>query len=150
MSLILRGKKSQALIVYVCVCVCQSLVMSDSLRPHGLQPASLLCPWDFPGKNTGVSCHFLLQGIFPTTVSNPRLLHCRWILQYYTWEAQISTTLDISPPWFYGSKHTSKLINLHICIKYVQLFCKAVEKQIPLFLILQEYFHKGTRIFTTA
>ena len=32
---------------------------------HGLWPASLLCPWDFPGKNTGVGCHFLLQGIFP-------------------------------------------------------------------------------------
>ena len=37
------------------------LVMSDSLLPHGLQPTRLLCPWDFPGKNTGVGCHFLLQ-----------------------------------------------------------------------------------------
>ena len=34
------------------------------LWPHGLQPARLLCPWDFPGKNTGVGGHFLLQGIF--------------------------------------------------------------------------------------
>ena len=33
------------------------------LWPHGLQPARLLCPWDFPGKNTGVGCHFLLQGL---------------------------------------------------------------------------------------
>ena len=33
------------------------------------------CPWDFPGKNTGVGCHFLLQGIFPTQGSNPGLLH---------------------------------------------------------------------------
>ena len=40
--------------------------MSNSLRPHGLQPARLLCPWDTQGKNTGVGCHFLLQGIFPT------------------------------------------------------------------------------------
>ena len=32
-------------------------------------------PWDFPGKNTGVACHFLLQGIFPTQESNPHLLH---------------------------------------------------------------------------
>ena len=31
-------------------------VMSDSLQPHGLQPTRLLCPWDFPGKSTGVSC----------------------------------------------------------------------------------------------
>ena len=32
-------------------------VVSDSLRPHGLQPTRLLCPWDFPGKSTGVGCH---------------------------------------------------------------------------------------------
>ena len=30
-------------------------------RPHGLQPTRLLCPWDFPGKSTGVGCHCLLQ-----------------------------------------------------------------------------------------
>ena len=38
-------------------------------------PASLPCPRDFPGKNTGVSYHFLLQGIFPTQGLNPRLLN---------------------------------------------------------------------------
>ena len=54
--------------------------MSDSLRPHGLQPARLLCLWDFPGNNTGVGCHFLLQGIFPTQGSNPGLPHCRQML----------------------------------------------------------------------
>ena len=37
--------------------------MSDSLWPHGLKPTSLLPPWDSPGKNTGVGCHFLLQCI---------------------------------------------------------------------------------------
>ena len=36
-------------------------VVSDSHRPHGLQPTRLLCPWDFPGKSNGVGCHFLLQ-----------------------------------------------------------------------------------------
>ena len=39
--------------------LCRS-IMSDSLQPHRLLPARLLCPWDFPGKNTGVGCHFLL------------------------------------------------------------------------------------------
>ena len=53
--------------------------MSDSLRPHLLQPTSLLCPWASPGKNTGVGSHSLLQGIFPTQGSNPGLLHCRQI-----------------------------------------------------------------------
>ena len=37
-------------------------VVSDSVRPHGLQPTRLLHPWDFPGKSTGVGCHCLLQG----------------------------------------------------------------------------------------
>ena len=36
-------------------------VMSDSVQPHGLQPTRLLCPWDFPGKSTGVGCHCLLR-----------------------------------------------------------------------------------------
>ena len=56
--------------------------MSDSLRPHQLQPARLLCPWNSQGKNTGVGCHSLLQGIFPTQGSNPGLPHCRWILYH--------------------------------------------------------------------
>ena len=55
-------------------------IMSDSLQPHGLWPAKLLCPWNFPGKNTGVGSHPLLQGIFPTQGLNPGLLHCRQIL----------------------------------------------------------------------
>ena len=43
------------------------------LRPHGLYPTRLLCPWDFPGKNTGLGCHFLLQGIFLIQILNSRL-----------------------------------------------------------------------------
>ena len=37
---------------------------------HGLQPTRLLIPWDFPGKNIGMGCHFLLQGIFPVQGCN--------------------------------------------------------------------------------
>ena len=58
------------------------LVMSDFLQLHGLQPTRLLCPWNSPGKNTGVGCDFLLQGIFLTQESNLGLLHCRQILYY--------------------------------------------------------------------
>ena len=57
-------------------------VVPNSLRLHGLQPSRLLGPWDFPGKDTGVGWHFLLQGIFPTQGSNPGLLHCRQILYW--------------------------------------------------------------------
>ena len=43
-----------------------------------LYPSRLLCPWDSPGKNTEVGCHFLVQGIFPTQGSNQCLLH--WLV----------------------------------------------------------------------
>ena len=55
-------------------CVYSCSVVSNSLWPHGLQPARLLCPWNYPGKNTEVGSHFLLQGIFPTQRSNPHIL----------------------------------------------------------------------------
>ena len=45
---------------YCCCCQVMSVV-SDSVRPHRRQPNRLLCPWESPGKNTGVGCHFLLQ-----------------------------------------------------------------------------------------
>ena len=54
-----------------------------SLQPHGLQPSRLLCPWDAPGKNTGVGCHALLQEIFPTQKLNSGPLYCRKII--YLW-----------------------------------------------------------------
>ena len=51
------------------------LLLVLSLGPQGLQRARLLCPWNFPGKDTRVICHSLLQGIFSTQRSNPRVLH---------------------------------------------------------------------------
>ena len=56
------------------VCMLSDSVMSYSLQPHGLEPASLLCLWDFPG-NPGMGCHFLLQGTFPTQGLKLHLLH---------------------------------------------------------------------------
>ena len=55
-------------------------VMSNPLRPFGLEPTRLLCPWDFSNKNTGVGCHILLQRIFPTLLCLLCLLHCNQIL----------------------------------------------------------------------
>ena len=78
----------------VCVCVCVSRsVVSNPLGPHGLQPARLLCPWDSPGKNTGVGCHALFQEIFPTQGSNLHLLHCRQIL--YHWATRKAPCCDV-------------------------------------------------------
>ena len=57
-------------------------VVSNSPAARGLEPSRLLRPWEFPGRNTGVDGHFLLQGIFLTRGWNlrlPCLLHGRWI-----------------------------------------------------------------------
>ena len=61
-------------------------VVSDSLQLHGLLPTRLLCPWNSPDKNTGVGCHALLQGIFPTQELNPGLPHCMQIFHPYLLE----------------------------------------------------------------
>ena len=50
----------------MCVCVLNCSVMSDSLWPYGLQPTRLPVHGDSPGENTGMACHVLLQGIYPT------------------------------------------------------------------------------------
>ena len=55
-------------------------VVSDSLRPTACSPPGSSVHGDSPGKNTGVGCPALLQGIFPIHESNVGLLHCRWIL----------------------------------------------------------------------
>ena len=56
--------------VHVCLLTRLCLILCD---PHGLYPARLLCPWNSPGKNTGVSCHSLLQGIFKIEPGSPEL-----------------------------------------------------------------------------
>ena len=56
-------------------CYLKWVAQSDSLRPHGLYNL-----WNSPGQNTGVGCHALLQGIFPTQGSNTGLPHCRQVL----------------------------------------------------------------------
>ena len=75
------------------VCCCCLVIKSCPalVTRYGLQPARLLCPWDSPGKYTGVGCHFLLQGIFQTQGANPHLLQ---------WQ------VDSSPLSHQGSLHT--------------------------------------------
>ena len=66
--------------VCVCVLVNQSC---PTLRLCGLYPSRLFCPWNSPGKNSGVNSHFLLQGIFSTQGSNLGLLHSRQSLRLH-------------------------------------------------------------------
>ena len=66
--------------------------MSSSFWSHGLEPTRLLCPWDSPGKNTGVGCHALFQGIFPTQALNPRLF------AFLQWQACSSSLHHLGSP----------------------------------------------------
>ena len=52
--------------------------MSNSVQPHRRQPTRLPCPWDSPGKNTGVDCHSLLQCVKVKSLSRIRLLATPW------------------------------------------------------------------------
>ena len=84
----------------LCVCCGCSVtaVVSDSLWPRGLQPAKLPCPWNFPGKNTGVGCHFffLKRGSFqPRDRTHISCLSCtegRFFCHWATTQRQIRLT----------------------------------------------------------
>ena len=92
------------------------LVVSDSATL--MQPARLLCPWDFPGKNIGVGCHFLLQGLF-THGSNLHLLH---------WEAVFTETVARNRPT--------------LCSVYVQLQSPGGDSQCEILKIPSNEVHK--------
>ena len=89
--------------VSICCCsvVSNSLTVSITYECvcHGLQPVRLLCPWDLPGKNTGVGCHSLLQGIFLTQGSNPGLLQCRQILYQLSHQGTNPIFFFLAAPW---------------------------------------------------
>ena len=93
-------------------------VMSDSSWPHGLGPTRLLCPWNFPGKNTGGGYLFLLQGSFPTQGSNSRLLSIlHWKPNFLPLKIGKLKRLELlllfsrsvvsSSSWPHGLQHTS-------------------------------------------
>ena len=74
----------------------------SGVQPYGLNSARLLCAGDSLGKNTGVDCHALLQGIFLTQGSNPRLLRLPSLAGGYfttttTWKASLCIETDKYP-----------------------------------------------------
>ena len=91
-------------------------VVSASLRPQGLQPSRLLCPWDSPGKNPGVRCHFLFQRIFPTQGLNLGLPQCRQTR--------------------YRLSHR---VVFHVCIKRFNIFRVNIKNMINFFKIVVTY-----------
>ena len=85
------------------IVVCECSVTSNSLRPHGLSPTSVLFLWNCPVKNSEVGYPYLLQGIFPSQGSN---LH---LLQLLHWQA------DSLPLTHLGSSVNTQCCYYHCC-----------------------------------
>ena len=105
--------------MYVCECVCTLsrvwfFVTSWIVAHHGT--VTLLCPWHFSGKNIGVCCHFLLQGIFLTRGSNPGLLHL------------------VQAPYFFSHFHILPLASLYSTCFLISCFSEGLKFQVLPFL----------------
>jgi len=98
-------------------------VMSDSVRPHRWQPTRLPRPWDSPGKNTGVGCHFLLQCMKVKSESEvewykgPILFFCMWISSFPNaiyWRSKLSHLVF----WFPDLSSISSQGSMGLFLKY--------------------------------
>ena len=85
-----------------CACA-ESLSRVRLCDPKDCSPPGFSVHGDSPGKNTGVSSHALLQGIFPTQGSNPGLLHGRWILYHLSHQGSLRTLEWVAYPFSRGS-----------------------------------------------
>ena len=79
-------------------------VMSDSVTPWSVcSPPGSSVHGDSPGKNSGQSCHALLQEVFPNQGSNAGLPHCRWILYHLNHQGSPRIREGVACPVFRGS-----------------------------------------------
>ena len=118
-------------------CVHVYSAMFDSLWPHGLKPARLPCLRKFPGKNTRVGCHFLLQEIFLTQGWNLYFLLSRQILYHWsTWKAQLPvyTLLIGDQKYYFHSKRQIKFFHpFGVFLKILKNFWKTSGELTSLF-----------------
>ena len=111
-------------LLYLAVCCC--LVAKSCLTllwSHGL-----LCPWDFPVKNTGVGCHFLLQGIFLIQGSNLHLLH--WQANFFFYHGAPREALSDCSSVFLKIISFNKLANINRCLlEFCESFYKMIQSR---------------------
>ena len=94
-----------ACVILLCCCCCSVVQACLTLASHGLYPTRLFWPWDFPGRNTGVGCHSLLQGIFLTPDSNSCLQH---------WQADSFTSEPLGKPEIPNTENREKKKNYRL------------------------------------
>ena len=112
---------------YVCLVTQSCLTLSNPMK-HS--PPGSSVHGDFPGKNTGVGCHALLQGIFPTQGSNPFLQHCRKILYQLSHQESPQYIRDelSYKCWFLQGNKCARCIYI-ICILYMCSYIYHEDKQ---------------------
>ena len=129
--------------------VCESeLSVAQScltLWPCGLQPTTLLCPWDSPGQNTRVGCHALLHGIFPTQGSNLDLLHCRDSLPSEspgksTQFSGNSVVIRTKSYWFQLDHYYSQAVHTWASLSFEVCFFAFQLRSLTPFLLILEIF----------
>ena len=90
----------------------------DKSCPHGQQAARLLCPWDFPSKNTGVGCDFLLQGIFLTQGSMQGLLN---LLHWFSSVQSFSCVQHFPTPWTAAGQASLSITSFRSLLKLMSI-----------------------------
>ena len=84
-----------------------SLCCVQLVVTHGLQPASIFCPWDSPGKNTGMGCHFLLQGNLPNSGTEPTFPASPALAgKFFIWAVPIITDSSVFQRKWSTSQHS--------------------------------------------
>ena len=108
---------------------CLAAQSCPTLRhPMDCSPPGFSVHEESPGKNTGVGCHALLQGLFPTQGSNPGLPHCRWILYSLSHHEWTIYSISLSFTIHFSGK-TFKNMRIHRQAHY----SRATIPQQPLF-----------------
>ena len=107
----------RSLYIYICLHIYAVLCLAAQSCLIFCDPMDCSLPGssvygDSPGKNTGVGCHALLQGIFPTQVSKPGLPHCRWILYKLSHQGSPRTLEWVAYPFSRGSSHSRNWIRV--------------------------------------
>ena len=105
-----------------CCCCLVPKSCPTLLQLHGLWPTRLLCPRDFPGKNTGMGSHFLLQGIFLTQGSNPYLLLARGIFFFLTTETSEKSCVQVT------LRDMKIYINMNHLFKRIRAILRSIHK----------------------
>ena len=104
-------------------------VVSDSSRPHGLQPTRLLRPWGFPGKNTGVGCHCLLweDPLVESKAAHSSIHAWRIPMDWGAWRATVHgvTKSQTQLKWLnrHPHRHSSQRTGNNICVCICWIIC---------------------------